>query len=227
MIDFRAMLRAASEPGLADFSSKLTPGKSGITGVRMPVIRRISKMMIRDGWEKYIPFEPENFEEEVLLGITIAAAPMDADRRIGLTDGFLPRIDNWATCDYFCNTWRMDPGDREKVWGYFAGLMDTGEEFPMRVSVVARMDLFDDRDHTAMLLEDIQGHDNEGYYYRMGAAWAVSVCYVRFPDITREALESGRLCDWTQNKSLQKIRESYRVSAEDKESLKGLRRRSP
>jgi hypothetical protein len=60
----------------------------------------------------------------------------------------------------------------------------------------------------------------------MGAAWAVSVCYVRFPRMTEDALRSGRLCDWTQNKSIQKIRESYRVGAEDKERLNGLKRRS-
>ena len=97
----------------------------------------------------------------------------------------------------------------------------------MRVSVVMRMSHFIDDNHVDLLLEDIANHDKPGYYYRMGAAWAVSVCFVKYPGKTRELLESDRLEVWTHNKSIQKIKESLRVPAEVKEELKGLRRRVP
>ncbi len=53
----------------------------------------------------------------------------------------------------------------------------------------------------------------------MAAAWAVSVCYVKFPAETLALLERQVLPKFTQNKSIQKIRESYRVSREDKDML--------
>jgi hypothetical protein len=53
----------------------------------------------------------------------------------------------------------------------------------------------------------------------MGAAWALSVCYVHFPERTEDALMSERLDPEVLKKAMQKIRDSYRVSQEDKERL--------
>ena len=221
------MLDGAREERYAEFTRKLMPGKENVLGVRIPEIRRIAKLIVKDDWRSYLDDVPVSFEEEVLRGLVIATAKMDIEERIGLTEGFLGYIDNWATCDIFCSSWKFTKAESERAWGYFRGLIDSDDEFRMRVSVVMRMSHFIDDDHVDALLEDIAGHDNPGYYYRMGAAWAVSVCYVKYPEKTMVLLESDRLEVWTHNKSIQKIRESLRVSAEEKELLKGLRRRVP
>ena len=218
------MLKESAEPEYAAFSSKLIPGKDGIIGVRLPKIRNIARLIIKDDWESYLNDPMTNFEEEMLRGIVIATAPMDVERRISLTDGFLPVVDNWSTCDSFCISWKFSKKDSERVYDYFASLIDSGSEFRMRVSVIFRMAHFKDEDHIRGLLDDIVTYDHDGYYYKMGAAWAVSVCYIRFPDLTKQYLESPKMDDWVCNKSIQKIRESYRVSKEDKESLKSLKR---
>ncbi len=227
MIDYRSVLESYADPDNAKFVAKLIPGKEKILGARIPQIRALAKEICKGGWREILEEEPSNFEEEMLFGLIIATARMPQEERIQRTEAFLPRIDNWSTCDTFCSSWKVQKGAEGEAWDYFASLIDSGDEFRMRVSVVMRMSAFKDAESTRLLLEDIMSRDNPGYYYRMGAAWAVSVCYVRFPEMTRAALESGRLCDWTQNKSIQKIRESYRVPAEDKESLKALRRRAP
>ena len=55
--------------------------------------------------------------------------------------------------------------------------------------------------------------------------WAVSVCFVRLPARTRPWLENDcPLDDWTFNRSLQKIRESYRTDSADKAALRQLKR---
>ncbi len=224
MIDHRSMLRENAKPELAKFSSALTPGKEGIIGVRVPVIRDIAKRIVKDDWTQILDSEPDCLEEEMLRGVVIATAPITAEERIRLTDDFLGYVDNWATCDIFCSSWKFKKDESDLVWDYFSGLIDTDDEFRMRVSVVARMSLFKDEPHSRMLLEDLATHDNEGYYYRMGSAWAISMIYVRFKEMVIELLESGCLEPWTHNKSIQKIRESRRVSPEEKEFVKGLKR---
>lgn len=226
-VDYRAMLDAASEPELAEFNSKLTPGKEGIRGVRIPVIRDIAKKVVKDDWTQILDSEPDGFEEEMLRGVVIATAPVTAEERMALTEDFLRYVDNWATCDIFCNSWKFKKSEGDAVWDYFSGLIDSGEEYRMRVSLIARMSLFPDERHCALLLEDIATHDNPGYYYRMGAAWAVSMVYVKYPEMVEDLLRSGRMETWTHNKSIQKIRESRRVSKERKEKLNALRRRDP
>ena len=61
----------------------------------------------------------------------------------------------------------------------------------------------------------------------MGVAWAVSLCFIRFPERTMRWLAAQcPLDDWTYNKSLQKIVESYRVTDTDKSAVRALKRRA-
>ncbi len=221
------MLMESSEPKLAEFNRKLTPGKENILGVRIPVIRSIAKKMVKDDWRGFLDSEPEYLEEEILMGLVIATASMDVQERIALTEDFLDYVDNWATCDTFCSSWRFEQKDSDIVWDYFSGLIETDDEFRMRVSTVARMSLFKDEGHYRALIEDLRTHDNEGYYYRMGSAWAISTVYVECPEMVMELLESGDLEPWTHNKSIQKICESLRVSDDDRLKVKALKRRAP
>ncbi len=225
LIDYRAILQESAEPEYARFSSKLIPGKEGIIGVRIPRIRSLSKQIIKDDWRSFLEEEPQNFEEEMLRGLVIATAPMDTEERISRTEQFLDLIDNWSTCDSFCSAWKVKRSDSSRTYDYFSSLMDSGSEYRMRVSVVFRMDHFLDEEHVEDILKDVIRYRNEGYYYKMGAAWAVSFCFIKFPDVTIRYLEEPNLDDWICNKSIQKICESFRVSDEDKDSVKALKRR--
>ena len=192
-------------------------------GVRIPKVRALAKAIIKDDWESFLEEEPVCFEEEVLRGLVIATAPMDVDRRLEYTEGFLDTIDNWSTCDSFCSSWKFSKKDSERVHSYFESLIDSGEEFRMRVSVVFRMAHFIDDGHVDKLLADIESYRNEGYYYKMGAAWAASFCYIKYPERTMAVLKRRKMDDWVYRKTIQKICESYRVPDEDKAVLKSMR----
>ena len=56
-------------------------------------------------------------------------------------------------------------------------------------------------------------------------AWAVSVFYVHLPEMTEVYLKSDHLDDFTHNKAIQKICESYRVDKETKDRLRLLKRK--
>lgn len=224
MIDYRRTIDDLAEEEYAKFTSKLIPGKEGIKGVRVPTLRRIAKEIVDDDWEAFLEEEPECFEEEFLRGIVIATAPMDTDDRIDRSEGFLDTIDNWSVCDSFCSSWKFRKKDGGRVYDYFASLMDSGKEYRMRVSLIARMDHFLDEQHVDDILDDIAEYRNDGYYYRMGAAWAASFCYISFPKRTYDVLASGRMDPWVFSKSIQKICESYRVPDDDKAALRELKK---
>ena len=223
MIDYHRILEEEAEPNYRDFTSKLIPGKEGIMGVRIPKIRALAKRIIKDDWESFLEEEPGCFEEEFLRGLVIATAPMDTERRLEYTGGFLDRIDNWSTCDSFCSSWKYPKKDSERVHSYFRSLIDSGQEYRMRVSVVFRMSHFIDDQHVDGLLADIESYRNGGYYYKMGAAWAASFCYIAYPEKTMAVLKARKMDDWVYRKTIQKICESYRVSDEDKAVLRSMR----
>lgn len=187
----------------------------------------MARDIVNGDWRSFLETEPVYHEEGVLRGIVIATAPVDIMERERLLDAFVPTIRDWATCDTTCSSLRLRDGEGDEAWRYLSSLMASGDEFAMRFSVVSRMTLFKDAERSAMLLEDLATHDNPGYYYRMGAAWAVSAIYVSHPDLATGLLESGRLEPWTHNMSIRKICESRRVTDSDRGRVRALRRSAP
>ena len=87
------------------------------------------------------------------------------------------------------------------------------------------LSFFIGEDYLDEILNLLENISHEGYYVKMGVAWAVSICYIKFPEKTLKFLKNCKLDDWTFNKSIQKIIESYRVDKPTKETLKKMKRR--
>ena len=136
---------------------------------------------------------------------------------------FVPKINNWAVCDCFC--WRLKAAERQPMWEFIQPYFRSEAEYDVRFAVVTGLGNFVDGEHLEALLQLLDGVRHEAYYARMAVAWAVSVCYIKFPQRTHEWLGSCSLDDWTFNKSLQKIIESLRVSDTDKQAIRAMKRR--
>ena len=102
--------------------------------------------------------------------------------------------------------------------------MQAEGEYEIRFGVVMAMQLFIDEEHIGELLSLYNMIHHEGYYVRMGVAWAISVCFVKFPQQTMAYLQQNSLDNFTYNKALQKIVESYRVDAATKDVIRGMKR---
>ena len=58
----------------------------------------------------------------------------------------------------------------------------------------------------------------------MGAAWLIAEIYIKFPEKANMYISNNKLDDFTHNKAIQKICESFRVEKSVKEYLKTLKR---
>lgn len=95
----------------------------------------------------------------------------------------------------------------------------------MRFAVVSVLDYFIKETYLERVFAIFDRISHEGYYVKMAVAWAVSICFVKYPEETWEYLKRDHLDCFTHNKAIQKARESYRVSKEDKERLLSLKRK--
>ena len=226
-----AYLRELAEPDFREFTCKLMPGTDNVLGVRVPELRKIAKQISKGDWREFLGYPSKTFEHTMVRAFVIATAPMDMDERLSLTDRFIPEVTNWAINDSFCNSWKIGTkDDPEKLWDYCLALVDRHEEFPSRVGAVMMMTHFIDEAHIDKMLDKLVSCPRCGYYLDMGIAWALSFCYIRFPEKTEQAIFDGRLEYEVLNMTVRKIRDSFRVSKEDKDRLKdrlkGLTRRS-
>lgn len=222
--DYQELLkefRGHSDDAYKKFNESLIPGTQTTYGVRVPEMRRMARAIVKNDPEGFLAVSRTDSYEEILLrGIVIASMKTGYKRRLTLTEEFLPLIDNWAVCDIFCSTFSLKkPEEREAMWQFLQPLFQDSREFHARFAAVMLLSYFITKEKLSEALALLEGMRQEQYYVQMAVAWAVSICYVKFPRETERLLKKRSLSQFVQNKAIQKIRESRRVSREEKNAL--------
>ena len=234
--DVRKKLFALTDEDFKAFNEKLVPGTGETIGVRVPKVRELARELAKEDAEGFLnemeAADGDSFyqEERMLQGMVIGYAKLSLAERFRRLDAWVPRINSWAVCDCGNSTLKFMKKYPEECFAYVCKYLESEREYEVRFAAVTLMEHFVTEDFIDRLLEIYRKVGHEGYYVKMGVAWAVSVCYVKFPEKTRvllekESEEAGGLPDWTHNKTIQKIRESRRVSPEEKEALNRLKRK--
>lgn len=225
--DVRRELEGSVDLEYRKFHQGLVPGLHSMMGVRMPRVREIAKKASRmTEWkDEWGLLDTGCYEELMIRGILIGTGKLDREERVELLRKFIPLIDNWAICDCCCTSWKFMRKDAEFWFSFLEPYFKSNREYEVRFAVVAALDYFIVEEYLEKLFEIFDGIHHDGYYVKMAVAWAVSICFVKFPEKTWRYLERDGLDAFTHNKAIQKSRESYRVSKEDKERLVGLKRK--
>ena len=81
-----------------------------------------------------------------------------------------------------------------------------------------------DEDFDAGYLDIISKIRSDEYYVNMMIAWFFATALTKQWDSTISYIEKNRLDTWVHNKTIQKARESYRITDEQKAYLRLLKR---
>lgn len=222
----RAELLERQDLPFQDFTMRGTPGAENVIGVRIPEVRQIAKGLCRGDFDSYLAAEPKEYLEEILLhGIIMAQAKMELDTRFDYMTAFIPRINNWLVCDVVANSFRIKPDQEEKYWEFLTQYLDSKNEFAVRFMLVMMLDHFLTDDYVAETLAVVDAVKHPGYYVEMAKAWLVAEALVKDREVAMSYIYDNHLSDFAFNKAIQKARESYRVSARDKDLLLQLKRK--
>ena len=203
-----------------DFHSKLMPetDKETVIGIRTPVLREFAGTSEAEAFLRQLPhryYEENNLHMMLITGIKDYEKCMEEIQR------FLPCIDNWATCDYpapKCFARHKDQVLEEaKRW------ISSGETYVIRYGIGMLMRLFLDEDFSSEYLEMAAAVQSQEYYVNMMIAWYFATALAKQWDATVPYIEQHKLSDWVHRKTVQKAVESYRITPEQKEYLKGFR----
>lgn len=218
--EIREKLISLSENKYREFSSALVPNSDNMLGVRLPKLRKLaSEIAVTDGIS-CLDGDDIYFEETMLRGMVIGALKIDTKKRLELISGFVPLINNWSVCDSFCASLKFIRKNKELMWDFIEPYCRSDKEFYKRFGAVIMLDYFVDEEYIEHTLKRLSVIETTEYYSSMAVAWAVSVCYVKFPKETKAFLLSGVLDDDTYNRTIRKICDSYRVQKSDKDFLK-------
>lgn len=226
--EYAALLMRLAELGeekFRAFNEKLMPGTTGTYGVRIPLLRTMAKEIIKNDAKGFLAVaRDDTHEERMLQGLVIAGMRCPEAERMKYLGAFVPKIDNWAVCDVTCGSLKSAAKNREAYWAFLTPYLASEREYEVRFAVVLLLSHFIVPEWIGRVLAVLADVSQEGYYVKMAVAWALSVCFVKFREETLLLLENGVLDDFTQNKTIQKCCESFRVSDSDKALLRRMKR---
>ncbi|MEG1642121.1 MAG: methylated-DNA--[protein]-cysteine S-methyltransferase [Synergistaceae bacterium] len=223
----RTKLLNYSEPKYRDFISSLIPGCNNIIGVRMPKIREIAKEILKETPLEYLKeTKSVYFEETMLKALILGKLKFDIQFTLEQCRLLIPEITNWSLCDTFCNELKIVRKHREESLEFFEKYLSSDNPNELRIFIVILLFHFVDKEHLSYLFKNFNSVKKDDYYVAMAVAWAISICFIKYPKETMIYLNDNNLDDNTYNKALQKICESHRVDNETKAIIRSMKRKN-
>ena len=200
-----------------EFNSKIINSGVQTIGCTVPFVRKLAKNMTLDEVENF-PVH-EYFEVDLLRGIVVSTSKIPFAEKSRHLLAFAESIENWAVCD--CSTVKVTKAEAVEYFNFFLSLLSSEKPFVCRYGVVNLMSNYLDIEHIDRVFDSLETITKFGdYYVDMGVAWLIATAMAKCRDKTVAYMEDEgrkRLNKFTYNKALQKMRESYRVSTEDKQ----------
>ena len=212
-------LKANAESDYATFHKRLLKNDNiNVLGVRVPTLRKIAKKYSARIDE--LLTVPDNYYEITFIKLQ-AAAHLPWEEFIKYVEKCVSLIDNWATCD--CFSAKCIAKHREEFLPFVYKFL-RGGEFAQRYALTVLLSFYMDERYLGLIFTSVLDTDTQLYYVHMAAAWLIAEVLVKFYDKGVEFLNDGVMDKRTHNKAIQKACESYRLTREQKDFLRGLKR---
>lgn len=225
--EIRKELKKLQDKGYREMQVTIIPTleADSIIGVRTPALRQLAKEFAkREDISVFLSDLPHKFFEENQLHAFILSGMKDAESCFRLVDEFLPYVDNWATCDQMSP--KVFKKHKQLLLEYVDKWIRSEHTYVKRFAIGMLMEHFLDEDFKTSYLTKVSKIRSEEYYVNMMIAWYFATALAKQYEDTLPFIEKQKLDKWTHNKSIQKAVESYRITPEQKEYLKTLKRKA-
>lgn len=206
-------------------NSLILNSKYEMIGIRLPIMRNIAKEIAKyTDVEDFLNISENNYYEEIMIqGFVISYIK---DEKI-FNDYFkehIKKIDNWSLCDSFCSSIKIVEKFEDKYFKEAVKLSLCEDEFISRTGLVIILNHFVSKENLDEIYDMLNKIESDLFYINMAEAWLICELYIKFPNDTTKFIKNNKLNKFTQNKSISKINDSFRVSKEKKDELKKYRK---
>lgn len=189
------------------FQSKLIPNIDNIEGVRIPLLRKLAKIVAKkEDVDSYLDNPILNtYEEIIVYGLVLGYLNVTFDKFILDLKKFIPHINNWSVCDTVVSNLKIIKKNKSEFLKIIDSYLCSNEEYYLRFCIVVLNDYYlDDLD---LVFARINLIKSDFYYVNMAIAWLISSAYKKDKNKTIEFLNNNNLSDFVNKKAIQKIHE--------------------
>ena len=179
-------------------------------------MRQTAKAISKGDYASFLNCKNNAYREEIMIkGLVMSLIKCDYHEMLGYIKQYVAQITSWETCDIVS----------------FKGLKKHLDEFLndveyfiynenpwiVRFGFNCLMEFYLTDEYIDKVLSYVNSVNSDFYYVQMMQGWLVATAAAKCRDKAMKFLESNDLNATTQNMAVRKIRESLRISKEDKE----------
>jgi len=213
-----------SDEDYRKFSSKLIPNIDNVLGIRLPKLREYSKSLHKNKdfeVNKFLQINDNEYMEFIMLqGLLIGLKKCSVEELCNDIADFVPKIDNWAVCDTFCASLKQIKKHPSNIWEFLQPYLKSKKEYEIRFGAVTLLNYYITEEYIQKTLNALTNIKTNDYYAQMSIAWALSICYVNFFDITHSHIEQSKISPNILKMTIRKVCESLRPTQEQKDFLR-------
>ena len=217
--EFIQLLTENAEESFAEFQRKLIPTKQKILGVRTPIMRKIAKQL--QGLEEEVFAYPDEIYEVTFIKLTLVSM-LPYDKFLLYIEDCVSKMDNWATCDSFKA--KCIKAHKKEYLNVLEKIFCHGGEFYERYVLVALLNDYVQDAYITVIVDYLKRADFSYFYVSMAAAWLTAEILIKEYDSGVSILKQGILERKTHNRAIQKAIESFRLTKEQKDYLRSLKK---
>ncbi len=215
-----------------EFNSRIVATKQKVLGVRMAQLRKIAKNLTKEDWIEYTNEEKRGVFELILIeGLILSYVKKDFKYKVPFFENYFKKVDSWAQIDSPIISLHLKDDELSNAWKVITSWVKSDFEFKARAGLVLALSSFvqsENKDRDRNVLADkifnlATSVNSKKYYTQTALAWLIAELAVNSPEATLAFLKKKKLLPKTHNLTIQKIRESYRISAETKKAFDALK----
>lgn len=214
--EFVEYLKSQADEKYKTFSDGLVPGGDASIGVRVPVLRAAAKAVSKGNYSEFLACAREDTREEIMVsGLVMALVKCPYPQMLELVKTYANKVKSWETCDIV-----SFKGLKKYLPEFFADIeyfIYNDNPWVVRYGFGCLLEFYLTDEYIGRVLEYVDSVNSDFYYIQMMQGWLVATAAAKCRDKAMAFLADNHLNPTTQNMAVRKIRESNRISAEDKE----------
>lgn len=221
--DFVKHLETLADSGYKKFNDGLVPGTEYSFGIRVPVLRQTAKEIAKGNYSEFLECKKGVYREEIMLeGLVMTLIKCDYPQMLEYTKTYADKITSWETCDIV-----SFKGLKKHLDEFFADIeyfIYNENPWVVRFGFKCLMEFYLTDEYIDKVLEYVNSINSDFYYVQMMQGWLIATAAAKCRYKTIKFLADNKLNSTTQNMAVRKIRESNRISKEDKDLASQFKR---
>ncbi len=220
---FIEYLKSVSDDDYKKFSDSLVPSINHSFGVRVPILRNIAKEILKGNYSDFLSLKKGSSREEIMIeGLVMTGIKCGYDELLSLIKEYTEKIDSWETCDIV--SFKQIKKYLKEFFNDIEYFIYNDNPWAVRYGFGCLMEFYLNDEYIDRVFEYVNSVNSDFYYVQMMQGWLIATAAAKCRDKALKFLENNTLNDVTQNMAIRKMRESRRISKEDKEYILKFKR---